>query len=47
LLFSTASREESYVEMVHPADFHRSRLSAGSGGAPVTVCHRLFAERLE
>jgi hypothetical protein len=47
LLCSTASPELSYVEMVHPADFRQSRLSAGADGGPVSIRHRLFAEPLE
>jgi hypothetical protein len=47
LLFSAVSEKMSYVEMVHPADFCRSRLAIGDRGAAAQVSHRLFAERLE
>lgn len=43
--FANFGGQLGYAEMVHPADFRRSKLTAGRGG--LRLSHRLFAERLE
>ena len=37
----------SYVEMIHPADFHRDQLRAAPRGGSLEWRHRLFPETLE
>gem|GEM_PF-2252555 len=45
--FELAAGKLKYLEMVHPADFRNSRLSAVASPPGLRLSHRLFAERLE
>jgi len=47
-LFRPPGAPFSYVEMVHPADFHRIELGCGDEPSrSVRLVHRLFSEPLE
>jgi len=48
LLFRMSEPSLSYVEVIHPADFHRDELSAGRDAQSVVqLHHRLFPQGLE
>jgi hypothetical protein len=48
LLFRSGDRRWSYVEMVHPADFHATELTAATrADAAWQLRHRLFPDALE
>jgi hypothetical protein len=47
-LFQLADTPLAYVEMIHPADFHRSTVERGVHGTlSIRLSHQLFAQNLE
>jgi hypothetical protein len=47
-LFRLADAPLVYVEMIHPADFHRSTIKLGAGNeSSLCLSHQLFPQRLE
>ena len=53
VLWRLAESDLSYIEMIHPADFHHDELqwavqaASPTGGERIRLCHRLFPESLE
>jgi hypothetical protein len=46
--FPLAGRQLVYIEMIHPADFHRATLAPrGTNPMAIGLAHRLFPQRLE